>query len=256
MNSKEIEQSIKNYILVTYGRYLSPQKVSFLTSKDYSSFTTISDISKNIFNDLLDTITHKEIMINAEESYNIPYGESLKNVLVQYLTKKINTRFHLNINNGPVLEESLNELNALDQKYFEIIEENAFTKNALELENVEELSQIVKKYGLEDLQKYQIKLNNLKVNNNKEPNNKEVDVLKLINQSNPNNQIPTLYENNNIENLSLDELKELRQDIINNQDNEVKVSKSNSGMAFKSFAIYIVVLTLVLVVLFLAIIKM
>ena len=284
MNTKELEQNVKKYILSTYGRYLSPEKVGFLTSKDYSNYSNISEISVNILSDLLDTMTHKDIKINEEESVSIPYGESLKNALIQFLMNKINERFHLNISTGPILAQNLDTLKAVDQKYFEIVEENAFTKNALEIEQIEELSQIVKQYGEEDINKYLNKINGLKVNNSKEPNNKEVDINEFLkqNQTNEDKNYQTVdigaFFNNNVlqapanetakiepektllerfrngENLSLEELKELKEQALNQEQNIP--SKTNAGVALRTFALYIIGLTLLIVTLFLAIIKM
>ena len=159
------EQNIKNYILTTYGNYLTPEKVVLLTEKNYS---TSSNLLNDILLDLMEPITKLELKPADDSSIYIPYGESIRDLLVEFIAIKIANKLSIEIKPNENDINALNSLTAVDQRYFEAVERSAFTMNAKDIMRVKELRPILEPYANSDINRYMQSIQSMKTNNNYE----------------------------------------------------------------------------------------
>jgi len=238
-NQINIEQTIKNYILYEYKNYLDESKTTIVNSKIYN-FNSLKDLVYKILDDLVEIKTNKQITIDNEDSISIPYGETLKNVFIEYLISKLNIKYKLNIQTDEQLNIVFDYFNFLSQKFNNIVELNIFNKNAIELENDKIFGDISKHYNKIDYYKYNTKINSL-TNSNYE----QIDINTYINNKmNYYENLVTKYSKG--QKLTENEINDL-QNAMNN---------SNTGYTITSFAIYVVFLALFLITMFIILIKM
>ena len=174
------EKKIKNYIISTYGKYMSPKDLDYISKKDYSNINNEYLLEEAILKDIIHVSTHKEIILNEDDSISIPYGETLEYALIHYLMNKLNKIFNLNIKEKQELNDIINSLKEIDKN--NIIEDNIFNKNAIELENIEELSSIAIYCNNIDLNTYTSKLNSIK-RAQKENSGIDVDLTTMLNNT-------------------------------------------------------------------------
>ena len=160
---KKCELSLKNKIIELYGKYFSETKLNAFKSKEYitdyvmgiKKFYEVFDyLSERMLNDLLTVTCTKRHKLNEEADISLLCGTTLKTALKNYYKIIISKHIPYNPRINYDYAFDIDTISYLNEYFDNVIDKNVFSKTAIELEQIDEISAYIDTTITRDLDNY------------------------------------------------------------------------------------------------------
>lgn len=161
---KQMENSLKAFLLAEFGTYLPEDKISLLNASNYSSEELLNSnlneahirgtLARTMLKDLINVECTRNLMVSEGNSIDLPYGQSLQEALIEYYARNLSEKYGFNIEEYPELTNDIEIIKLLNEKLDNTLDQQVFKSDAVELIKAANFKELLEKEDKEAIKKY------------------------------------------------------------------------------------------------------
>ncbi len=161
---KSLESTIKKYLTIRFGKYLSEQKMNLMYSKNYVQDLDFDNadseeqangvLLRGILGSLIDIKCSKNLNVSENETKEIIYGEDLEQSLIEEYAQELASIYNINMDNKPELKEDAQTIKKLKEKLNNGLDPLVFNSNAIEILDAAQTKELINEYDNKAIEKY------------------------------------------------------------------------------------------------------
>ena len=161
---KQMENSLKAFLLAEFGTYLPEDKVSLLNSENYAKENLLNQnlddahlrgaMARTMLKDLINVECTKNLTVSEGLTIDLPYGQSLQEALIEYYARNLADKYGFDINQFPELANDIEIVKLLNEKLDNTLDKQVFNSDAVKLIQAAGFKELLEKEDTEAINKY------------------------------------------------------------------------------------------------------
>ena len=161
--AKEFEAKLKKYLLDAYGKSIPQDRIVLLNLTEYVDDDLVNnrtpeqirgEMSRMMFDDVIDLECFKEIQLDDGDALEFPYGTGLEMSLIEYYTYELSQKYGFSIDEAETLTEDLDVAHKLLDVLRDSFDYYVFNKEATDLLDAANIKELIEKYDDEAVNTY------------------------------------------------------------------------------------------------------
>ena len=161
--AKSFEAKLKQMLTQTYGQAIPEDRITLLNVTEYVDDDLVNgrtpeqirgEMSRMMFDDVIDLECFKEIKLEDGDTMEFPYGTGLEMSLIEFYTYELAQKFGFTIDQAETLSEDINVANKLINVLGDEFDYLVFNREATDLLDAANIKELIEKYDDEAVETY------------------------------------------------------------------------------------------------------